>query len=398
MASIKSVALVGLSVLSQASAVKLLSTHFSGQIYTLDLNFQSSTRASLKVVQNITACGVTPTWLHLDDETRTVYCIDESWLNQGLGSGNLSQWSVGGSFEKTGALTLTGSTDTEGNSVHGSTYGGPDGRSFIITSEYSPSTITTYKLPITSQTQALQKIEFTMAAPGPRPDRQDKPHPHAAFTDPTGDFLIVPDLGADLTRIFNINQSTGELTACPAAASLPGDGPRHGLFRKAGRALKYYSLNEVSSSVGVYAVSYGPSCLSLALLQTHSTYGPAVPLGNATVKAAEIHAVGNFLYASNRNDSSFGFEHDSIAVFAFAADGGLAFRELADAQGYYPRSFTFNAAGTYAAIAGQTSANVAVVKRDAKTGRLGPLVANILLPPRGTYGGEDGVSNVIWVE
>lgn len=405
MAFVKSLALVGLSLLPQTSAVKLLATQFAGQIYTLDLNLQSSTKATLNVVQNITACGVTPTWLHLDDKTRTVYCIDESWLNQGLGSGNLSQWSLGRNFEKTGALTLTGSTDTEGNSVHGFTYGGPDGRSFIITSEYSPSTITTYKLPITSKTKALQKIEFTMAAPGPRPDRQDRPHPHAAFTDPTGGFLIVPDLGADLTRIFKVDQKTGGLTACPAVASLPGDGPRHGIFRKSGQYLKYYSLNEVSSSVGVYDVIY-PShtygtkqpCLSLKLVQTLSNYGPNVPLGNITVKSAEIHTVGNFLYASNRNDTTFGFEQDSIAIFKIGTDGKLSFQELTNAHGYYPRSFTFNEAGTYVAIAGQTTANVAIVKRDAKTGKLGPLVANIVLPPRGTYGGEDGVSNVIWVE
>ncbi|KAJ4298994.1 hypothetical protein N0V90_004238 [Kalmusia sp. IMI 367209] len=401
MASIKSVALLGMSLLSQTSAVKLLSTHFSGQIYTLDLAFQSSTKGTLKVIGNTTGCGVTPTWLHLVEETDTVYCIDESWQ----GSGVLTQWSLGSKFEKTGALTLTGSAATPGNSVHGFTYGGPDGRSYIITSEYSPSTITTYKLPITSTSKPLQTIEFTMAAPGPRPDRQDKPHPHAAFTDPTGDFLIVPDLGADLTRIFKVDQQTGGLTACPAIASLPGDGPRHGLFRKAGRALKYYSLNEVSSSVGVYDViypnhAYGSkeSCLSLKLTQTLSNYGPDVPLGNVTVKSAEIRTFGNFLYASNRNDTTFGFEQDSIAIFKIGTDGKLTFQELTNAYGYYPRSFQFNEAGTYAAVTGQTSANVAILKRDAKTGKLGPLVARIVLPPRGTYGGEDGVSAVIWVE
>jgi len=398
MASIKSLGLVGLSLLSQTSAVKLLSTHFSGQIYTLDFDFQ---KPSLKVVGNTTGCGVTPTWLHLVEETSTVYCIDESWQ----GSGVITQWGLGPKFERTGALTLTGSAPTPGNSVHGFTYGGPDGRSFIITSEYSPSTITTYKLPITANSKPLQMFEWTMSAPGPRPDRQDKPHPHAAFTDPTGDFLIVPDLGADLTRIFKVDKKTGKLTACPAISSLPGDGPRHGLFRKAGRSLKYYSLNEVSSSVGVYDVtypdhSYGSkdSCLSLKLVQTLSNYGPNVPLGNIYVKSAEIRTVGNYLYASNRNDTTFGFEKDSIAVFKIAADGNLKFQELNNAYGYYPRSFSFNKAGTLAAIAGQTTANVAIVKRDAVTGKLGPLVTNLVLPPRGTYGGEDGVSSVIWIE
>jgi 6-phosphogluconolactonase (cycloisomerase 2 family) len=238
-----------------------------------------------------------------------------------------------------------------------------------------------------------------MDKPGPRPDRQDRPHPHAAFTDPSGKFMIVPDLGADLTRIFRINQQTGMLSDCPAVASLPGDGPRHGVFSKDGK--KYYSLNEVSSSVGVYDViqpqGYS-SCLSLKLVQTLGTYGPDVPLGNVTVKSAEIRIVNNNLYASNRNDSTFGFEQDSIATYQIKSDGTLQFQELANAYGYYPRSFSFNKAGTLVAIGGQTTANIAIVARDTKTGKLGKLVANINLPPRGTYGGEDGLSSVIWDE
>jgi 6-phosphogluconolactonase (cycloisomerase 2 family) len=241
-----------------------------------------------------------------------------------------------------------------------------------------------------------------MDKPGPRPDRQDKPHPHAAFTDPTGAFMIVPDLGADLTRIFKINRDSGKLTACPAIASLPGDGPRHGEFRKAGDSLKYYSLNEVSSSVGVYDVVYPTKrddCLKLVLTQTVSTYGANVtPGSNKDVKSAEIRIVGNDLYASNRNDKTFGAEQDSIAHYKIGSDGKITFQKLYNSYSYYPRSFAFNRAGTYVAIGGQTTANVAIVERDTETGALGKLVANVNVPPRGTYGGEDGLSSVIWDE
>lgn len=405
MAPIKLIALTGLSFLSNAFAVKLLATHFSGQIYTLDLTLASGgSSGTLAVSSKVKGCGVTPAWLHLDEESRTVYCIDESWQ----GSGVLQQYSLNPKTASNTVLTLTGSAATPGNSVHGSLYGGKDGKKFIITSEYSPSTITTYKLPITSSTKQLQKLEFTMAKPGPRPDRQDKPHPHAAFTDPTGKFMIVPDLGADLTRIFKVDTDSGLLTACPAIASNPGDGPRHGVFQKVGGVLKYYSLNEVSSSVGVYDVVY-PSkkyhprakkadCLSLSLVQTISTYGPGPALGKTTVKSAEIRIVGDNLYASNRNDSTFGFEQDSIATYKIESNGSLTFVELANSYSYYPRSFSFNKAGTLVAIGGQTTANVAIVARDTQTGKLGKLVANLAIPPRGTYGGEDGLSSIIWDE
>ncbi|KAF2746332.1 putative isomerase YbhE [Sporormia fimetaria CBS 119925] len=398
MAPTKAILFAGLSLLSEAAAVKLYATHFSGYIAALDLTLSDPTTGSITLAQQVRGCGVTPAWLHLDEETRTLYCFDESWM----GSGVLQSYSLGKKNASNAALTLSGSARTPGNTVHGSLYGGKDGKSFIITSEYSPSTISTYKLPLSSSTQQLQKKTFTQARPGPRPDRQDRPHPHAAFTDPSGKFMIVPDLGSDLTRIFKIDTESGMLSDCPAIASLPGDGPRHGLFHKSGSTTRYYSLNEISSSVGVYDVKYpangSSDCLSLSLAQTIGTYGPNVPLGNATVKAAEIRVAGDYLYASNRNDSTFGKEQDSIAIFKIGKDGALTFVTLANAYGYYPRSFAFNKAGTLVAIGGQTTANIAIVARDPATGLLGKLVANINLSPRGTYGGEDGVSSVVWDE
>ncbi|KAF2272195.1 putative isomerase YbhE [Westerdykella ornata] len=390
MAPIKTLVLAGLTTLvSESVAVKLLATHFSGTVYTLDFDGKSTT----KITSQTKGCGVTPTWLHLDSSSNTAYCFDESWM----GSGVLSQYTL----DSQAALKLQASARTAGNTVHGSTYGGTDGKGFIATVEYSPSTLTTYKLPITSNTKALQTRTFTQAKPGPRPDRQEKPHPHSAFTDPTGNFLLVPDLGADLTRIFRINQNTGALSDCPAISSNPGDGPRHGVFNKIGDSWKYYSLNEVSSSVGVYDVKLPVSsneCLSLTLVQTVGNYGPNVPIGNATVKSAEIRIAGSYLYASNRNDSHFGKEQDSIAQFKIGADGKLAFVELANSYSYYPRSFVINKAGNLVAIGGQTTSNVVIVKRDTETGKLGPLVSKVDVGSRGTYGGEDGLSSVTWVE
>lgn len=390
-ALLKTTALMGLCLLSQVLGAKLLVTHFSGPLYTLDFNPSSS---SLKISSQASGCGQIPTWLTLDKESRTLYCFDESWY----GSGVLSQYTV----KSDSSVSLVASASTPGNSVHGALYGGSNGKGFVVTSEYSPSTITTYKLPITAQSKPIQTLSFTMSAPGPRPDRQDKPHPHAAFTDPTGAYLIVPDLGADLTRIFKIDANSGKLTSCPAIASLPADGPRHGVFRKTtSGALKYYSLNEISSSVGVYDVTYPSSssgCLSLKLVQTLSNYGPG-KTGLTTEKSAEIRISGDFLYATNRNDQTFGKEQDSIAIFKIGgSDGKLTFQELTNSYGYYPRSMSVNKAGTYVAIGGQTTANVAIVKRDATTGKLGPLVANLNIAPRGTYGGEDGLSSVIWDE
>ncbi|KAK8110267.1 uncharacterized protein PG998_006724 [Apiospora kogelbergensis] len=374
---------------SHALGAKLIASHFSGPVYTLDLTLTNATSGTLKVAGQTSGCGRIPAWLTVDKASNSVYCFDESWY----GSGVLAQFSA----DADAKLTLKSSAPTLGNSVYGSLYGGSDDKSFVITAEYSPSTITTYKLPLSASSKPLQKLEWTMAKPGPRPDRQDKPHPHSAFMDPSKKFMVVPDLGADVTRIFKINKASGELTPCPVAASHPGDGPRHGEFVETAAGLRYYSLNEVASSVGVYNATYAGDCLALDLTQTLSTLGDRA--GKTTEKAAELRVAGGYLYASNRNDQTFGKEQDSLAVFKIdGADGKLAFQELTNSHGYYPRPFEVNKAGTLVAIGGQTTANVAVVARDAATGKLGPLVANVNLPPRGTYGGEDGLSAVVWYE
>jgi 6-phosphogluconolactonase (cycloisomerase 2 family) len=128
MAPIKSIIYSGLSLLlSEVLGAKLLVTHFSGPLYTLDLTLTNATSGTLKITSQASGCGQVPTWLYLDQSTRTVYCFDESWY----GSGVISQYSV----DANGTLTLTGSAPTPGNSVHGSLYGGQDGKSFVVTSE-----------------------------------------------------------------------------------------------------------------------------------------------------------------------------------------------------------------------------------------------------------------------
>lgn len=52
----------------------------------------------------------------------------------------------------------------------------------------------------------LQNFPFTLTAPGTNPARQEAPHPHEALVDPTDSFIVVPDLGADLIRVFSIGK------------------------------------------------------------------------------------------------------------------------------------------------------------------------------------------------
>ena len=242
---------------------------------------------------------------------------------------------------------------------------------------------------------------------GAVPSRQEVPHPHSAFVDPTGDFLLSADLGADTIRIWKIEKATGKLTDCPVVKTSAGTGPRHGAFwvpsagssrvrRAEGTVL--FVANELSNSLSGWAVTY-PSggCLTLTLKQTLTPYAnnAAAPKGT---KVGEVKVKGNFVYTSNRNDKKFGAQADSITQFTISSSGSISFTELTSSYGWYPRTFDINQAGDYVAIGDQTTANVAIVKRDVVTGKLTGQVANLRIGSAGSAENEDGVSAVVWAE
>ncbi|KAI1437441.1 putative isomerase YbhE [Xylaria sp. CBS 124048] len=367
--------------------VSLLASHYTGKIYTL--SFENDT---LTVDSSTSDAGTLPSWLSLDTVggVKTVYSVDEDFS----GSGVLASFSVNAN----GSLTLTGQQPSLGSSVCGTTYGNSK---FFATVEYNFSTLTLYALPFEEDGKMIQQFKFTMAAPGPNP-RQDAPHPHSTYVDPTGNFLLVPDLGADLVRIFSINGTTGELTTCPPGEAAPGDGPRHATFwaptSNSTAGLMLYTVNELGNSVTSWSTSYPQhGCLTLTRGQTLQTYaGSTVAEGT---KAAEVHVAGNFLYAANRADETFGSEQDSMATYSIdPATGNITWVEATDAYSWFPRTFQINKAQDLVAVGGQTSSNVAVIRRDTTTGLLGDLVDSVQVATPGHAQQEDGLSAVIWVE
>lgn len=271
------------------------------------------------------------------------------------------------------------------------------------------SKLATYALPLSEDSTPLQVLDYSSLPTGPNP-RQEASHPHGFHSDPTGRFVLAPDLGTDLIHILAVDEETGLLTECPPAQANPGDGPRHAAFWSPadaddGGAAAVAVVNELSNSVTAWAVSYpaeGESgCLTLTALETLSTLpeGVSFPAG---AKAGEVRVRDDFVYVSNRADESFGDEQDSIATYRLSrgCDGaiGLEFVEIVNSHSYFPRTFEINDAGDLVAVGGQTSATVAVLERNTTDGRLGGLVASVRVGNRGIPQNEDGLSAVIWVQ
>ena len=163
-----------------------------------------------------------------------------------------------------------------------------------------------------------------------------------------------------------------------------------------------YTINELSNTVSAWTVRYCINgCFSLSNTKTLSVFAPGKTSAaqKQPNKAAEVRVSGLFLYASVRNDQSFGSQQDSLAAYNIdATTGALTFVKSTKANNWYPRTFSLNKAGTLAAVGGQTTANVAVVGRDPTTVKLGSLLASIPVGSKDTDGGEDSPGSVIWAE
>ncbi|CZR55570.1 uncharacterized protein PAC_05458 [Phialocephala subalpina] len=375
---------LGLGLLSAlvqtGNAANIFVSHYSGTIYSLTLTGSGS---SYTLTQNSTvAIGGQPSWMTFNSTTRELYVSDET------GSGSAQVASV--SAATNGGLKLSGKASAPLGAVANVQYGGGN---YLASAHYQTSMITTHKLPLTSGASAFQTFTLTMSGRGPN-SRQDVPHPHETIVDPTGAFILAPDLGADLIRIYKIDASTGKLTACTPYTDTPGTGPRHATFW--GKNTLYVG-NELANSVHSFSVSYpAGGCITLTKLQTLTTMpgGKSAPSGT---KVGEVHVKDNFLYASNRRDLTFS-PNDSMASFSLDTSGTMTFQGLTSSGGTYPRTFQVNQEGDLVVIGDQTTANVVVVKRDVSTGLLGPQVASMRIGSVGQAENDNGLSAVLWDE
>jgi 6-phosphogluconolactonase len=195
------------------------------------------------------------------------------------------------------------------------------------------------------------------------PERQAGPHAH--FIQVTNDnrFAVVADLGLDKLLVHRFDATTGSLTpADPAFAAMePGSGPRHVAYAPSGKTV--YVVNELASTVTVFAVQPGEG--TLRKVQTVPTL-PADFAGSNTAAEIAVDAGGRHLYVSNRG-------HDSIAVFSMHPDDGrLTSLEWVPSGGKAPRHFVIDPTGEWLFAANQNSDNISLLRIDPKSGRLTP--------------------------
>ncbi|GKZ72619.1 hypothetical protein AnigIFM63309_011582 [Aspergillus niger] len=386
---------------TSAVASRLYAASYAGTVTTLSLSQSSKGHYELETVAQSTDCGTNPSWLMLDHDNRVLYCLDEA---VDLANGTLTSFAI----RPNGTLSKVVQLETIAGPVMSQFYSAPGvpHRKFFAVAHYEGSAVTSYSLdPISGVFNRSQTFTYTLPAPGPVADRQDAPHSHGVVVDPTGQFVLVPDLGADLIRIFHINPSTGLLEPQAPLVAAPGSGPRHGVFwTPAGTTAKqakhedviFYLTSELNNHVTGYRVTYPSNgTISFTEFYTANSYGGAVPPNGSKVAEIAISPQNNRLVVSNRDDNTFGNNNDSIAVFNCADESGshptnVTFGGLYPAYGSSPRQFEMSARNEMIAEALQNTHAVGVTKWNGKTGKPVPLVAKKSLV------GE--VVSVVWDE
>ncbi|KAL3468818.1 Lactonase, 7-bladed beta-propeller-domain-containing protein [Aspergillus californicus] len=378
-----------LGLLCSEYAEMLLASSYEGTVTSLSLT-TSGHNHGLTTLSQTTDCGSSPSWMTVDGENDILYCLDEG---VDLPNATLTSFKI----NPNGSLAGLDQLQTTTGPVASAFYEPADapGHKFLAIAHYTGSAVTTYSVdPVSGHFNHSQTFAFTLSGPGPVTSRQDAPHPHGVIVDPTGEFVLVPDLGADLVRIFHIHPTTGHLEEQQPLVVAPGSGPRHGVFWVSDQAnanqsydSRFYLVNELDNYLRGYDVTYSANgTILFSESYKGNTFGGSTPPAGSKVAEIAISPEKNNLVISNRNDTTFGPEHDSIALFSIA--DAVSFRGLYPAYGSFPRHFEFSPEGDMVAIALQNSHKVAVVEWDRKNSSFGPLLVERQL--------EGEVTAVFW--
>lgn len=249
------------------------------------------------------------------------------------------------------------------------------------------SAFTTWDVSNPNSLKLLQTKTFKLTGPPSRPDRQDAPHPHEAVLDPTGKFLLVPDLGMDLIHLYSFDPNTLALKDITPLSVKPGSGPRHITFVVKGSKTFAYLVTELGNTIIGYDVTYPNGQIKLTEIFNIPSHGagPAEPSSYAASEVV-VSPDTNYLIVSSRAENSTSIPDfddpsriipsDPLINFKInPTTGQLQLLQVVPAGGQFPRQFSINKEGNLLAVGLQNDGRVVFVDRCPETGLLGGFVA-----------------------
>lgn len=326
-------------------------------------------------------CGKISSWMEFIGNH--IYCLDEAWSG---GPGYLYNFQV--TRDGTNLTQVGNKLAMLGGPVNTVRYG--QNLKGLAVAAYAGGGLQTLDISNPATPKALQNSNFTITPKDKAGDQQQGSHPHEVILDPTGDFIAVPDLGADLIRIFKVDKNTLRYEESSTVLTPDLSGPRHGAFVKLDSGTYFYVVTELSNEIIGWTVNYTNNGLDFGEKQfIIPTHGPGSSVTNET-RAAElvISPDNKFLLLSSRleysidipnpeNNAAGQIKSDPIITYAIQADGTLSLRQIFPAGGVNPRHFSLSKDGSLVVTALQNDGRIALIKRDVQTGNLTEFVGAV---------------------
>lgn len=299
------------------------------------------------------ADGTRSTWVAAHPELPVLYAVDDDNTKEG----SVTAYAVN---RDTGALSKINQVGTKGSgttnlyidipsmTLLAANYGGGSVSSMVIDHDGSLGAL-------------ISNVKESGSGPT---KRQASAHAHSAAVDPSGRYVLVPDLGADRVFIYGFDRSTHRLSEDGAVHSRSfiapaGSGPRHIAFGANGQFV--YLITELSAEVMVFRWNADRGKLDLV---------QSVPLSsegfNGGKSGAEIavSADGRFVYAENRGE-------DALSVYRInPASGELGLVQRVASGGQKPWGFAIDPSGKWMLVANQRNGQVNVFRIDTVNGTL----------------------------
>jgi 6-phosphogluconolactonase len=305
-----------------------------------------------------------PGWIAAHPSGRYVYAVNEVRTFEGQDGGGVSAFAVAPitgqlrqlNSRRTPSMPCHCAVDATGHFLLVATFGGGTVHLFPINADGS-----------LGPEADMHRHEGSSV----HPRRQTQPHAHAVVLDRDNRFVLVPDLGTDEVRIYELETEHARLAPHPArTVTLPaGSGPRHLAFGATGGFA--YLMNEMSATIAVFA--YEPSTGTLDHRQTVDLLPPGFA-GLRSGAAIAVHPRGHTLYATTRSHGSSGEPPvrglDSLVWFDIdPEDGTLHSGGKTPSGGEIPRSFAFDSRAERLLVGHQASGTVVTFLLDRETGR-----------------------------
>ncbi|MDA3629169.1 lactonase family protein [Saccharopolyspora sp. WRP15-2] len=219
---------------------------------------------------------------------------------------------------------------------------------FIFTANYTDGTVSVHRR---NADGTIGESTDLVKHPGA------EPHAHQVLVDPSKQWVVAVDLGADAVFVYAFDAATGKLTQHQHLELPTGTGPRHLAFNYD----RAYLLAELKSEITVLDWD-----LDAGQFTPGQVVGTREPDASGENFPAEIAITrdAKFAYATNRGDNN-------IATFAITGEG-LEFRGTTPVGGDWPRHFALDPEQTSLYVANQRSGAITRLTRDAGSGALSP--------------------------